>query len=175
MRLFLNTSFSFLPLIKETYTLCKRIQLYKYEDHPDVPTSKERGDGYWPGLRSLNLSDTEPFLFINLLHNAQTKLGLDRSLYEKINAFVHVREGQDDSKDYIHRDLCDTVIVYLSETNLESGTVLYTDDKKPLADISFFQNSAIFFDGDIFHKSKLNFGDTLENSRMTINMFCIRK
>lgn len=171
MNSFINTSFNFFPFIKDTYRLCKNLEMYKIEDHPLYENDPNR----WPGLRSLELSQTEPFLYLSILEQAQNKLGLKQELYREILGFVHIRNEEDDSEDWIHKDQCDTLLVYLSESNLESGTTFYTNEEEVLLDLSFFQNAAVFFDGRISHKSKLNYGDSIENSRMTLNIFCYKK
>ena len=170
---FLKTSFSFLPYADLTYKLCRNIPLFDYKNHPD----SEGADNnyFWPGVRSDKLIKASPFLYLNLLNQAEINLGLDKSLYNDIDAYISVRYDTDNDKDFIHKDSCDTIIIYLSPTNLQSGTTLYTEDDNVLVDVSFKQNTAIYFDGDIKHKSKLNFGDNIDNGRMTINIFCWRK
>jgi hypothetical protein len=126
-------------------------------------------------LRSLEISQTEPFLFLTILEQAQNKLGLKTELYKEIAAFVHLRTEKDDALDWIHKDQCDTILVYLSESNLNSGTTFYTDQEEMILDLRFLQNASVFFDGSISHKSRLNYGNSLENSRMTLNIFCYKK
>ena len=171
MNSFINTNFNFFPFIQDVYKLCKNIELYKIEEHPLY----QNDDNEWPGHRSLELSESEPFLYLSILEQAKNKLGLRTELYRDIKSFVHVRGNEDDSKDWIHKDQCDTILVYLSESNLESGTTFYTNQEEVLLDLAFFQNAAVFFDGRISHKSKLNYGDSIENSRMTLNIFCYKK
>ncbi len=170
MSQFLNTSFNFLPYIDLTYNLCKNIKLYDHASHPDsVGADQSYG---WPGQRSDNLIKESPFLYLLVLHQAENKLGLIKKNYSDISGYIHVRDDKDNKNDSIHKDGCHTLILFLSETNYKSGTTLYSEKDIPLADISFQQNTAIFFDGNIKHKSKLNYGDTIDNARMTVNFFC---
>jgi hypothetical protein len=165
---FINTHFNFFTFIHDTYRFCKNIELFPYNDH-------SLNQNKWPGLRSLEISQTEPFLFLTILEQAQNKLGLKTELYKEIVAFVHLRTEKDDALDWIHKDQCDTILVYLSESNLNSGTTFYTDQEEIILDLRFLQNASVFFDGNISHKSRLNYGNSLENSRMTLNIFCYKK
>ena len=163
--------YDFIPYINQVYSFCKkRVSLYKVEEHPEHKDPET--DSTWPGKRSLNLSEEEPFLYLQLMNLIENKFNLVFSNYKSIDAYIHLRLKEDDTKDWIHIDPTDTILIYLSPTNLSSGTSCYSDDDKEIAAIKFVQNSALFFNGQIKHKSLSNYGENLEDGRMTINIFC---
>ena len=121
----------------------------------------------WPGLRTYSL-DTQPPLhaLINFYVRKRFFLPDLEPAY-----FFHKRGNEDNSTDWIHKDASKlALIVYLSETNLKSGTTFYDEEKNITTDIGFVQNRAILFNGQVPHKSKLNFGDK-DNMRLTLNGF----
>ena len=64
-----------------------------------------------------------------------------------------------------------TMIVFLSKTNLSSGLNLYNNDKNEYVHIKYVQNRAVIFHSQRFHKSHLNFGNNIDNGRLTLNGF----
>ena len=98
----------------------------------------------------------------------------DKLIYHtwRMVASVHLRLKEDNEKDWIHTDPDDlTMIVFLGKTNLNSGLSLYNIDKEETTSIKYVQNRAVIFDGRNLHKSSLNFGDNIENGRLTLNCF----
>ena len=150
----------------------KKIKLYTLEE------SKELGfipkGVIWPGKRSDVLNATHPFLF-NLLIKEYFDKFKDVLPYEKIQfkSVLHLRLSTDDEKDYIHiDDDVATLIIYLSDTNLNSGTALYPENSDiPDTIIKAKQNRAILFDAKRRHKSLLNYGNNIEDGRLTLNVF----
>ena len=85
---------------------------------------------------------------------------------------MHLRLSEDFKNDFIHKDLVEyTLMIYLSETNLSSGTKLYDDNECCTQTINFVQNRAVIFPGCVNHKSMLNYGDNIDNGRLTLNVF----
>jgi hypothetical protein len=124
----------------------------------------------WPGVRTESVQEIAPFLFLNVVELMKRKLGMDIS--RKGNGmFCHARFAND-KPDWIHTDPGYTLLVFMSPTNLESGTAFF-DNKDNMVDrIGFVHNRAILFDGQQYkHMSLKNFGDNLDNARMTINTF----
>ena len=153
-------------VIKNHFT---KLSFFKREDYKPRPNEKM---GNWPGLRTGHLIDTEPFLFNLFLKN----------LYEKVHylpefnlsSYLHCRLEEDEKKDWIHTDdeYSDySGLVYLSNTNFNSGTTFYDEKDNLVADIKFVQNRFVFFKGKIRHRSTGNHGTTLENGRLTLNAF----
>jgi len=125
------------------------------------------GINTWPGLRTRNLFRDES-LFDYILNTTKKKFSFTN--YDAINLGFHKRYDEDNEKDWIHTDDSNyALIVYLSETNLDSGTVFYQEEKEQMT-INFVQNRAIFFRGTYPHKSLLNYGQE-DNCRLTLNGF----
>ena len=173
----INVEYNFLPNIDKFYNLCKEIPLYSYFEHPHINPEEERKHSIWPGMRSCSLNNEEKFLELFMTELAINKFKINMEKYHEIASFIHVRFDEDNKTDFVHQDWgSDSLILYLSPTNLNSGTSFYADDKKTLiTDISFVQNTAIFFNGSIYHGSKNNFGTDIEDGRMTMNMFFHKK
>ena len=171
MNKFLQINYGFLPYVQDVYDICKsKIDLYEFKNHPNSndPNTK------WPGLRSQHLNQTEPFLHLLLLGQAESKFNFSVKNYKEIDSFIHLRLEESNEEEYIHRDQCDTILVYLSDTNLISGTRFYSDQKDQISEVSFLQNTAVYFNGSIYHSSFRNYGDSVDNGRMTINIFCYK-
>ena len=74
--------------------------------------------------------------------------------------------------DFIHTDASHlTMIVFLGKTNLDSGLNLYDNHNQEIVHIKYVQNRAVIFHSRRFHKSHLNFGDNIDNGRLTLNCF----
>lgn len=121
----------------------------------------------WPGVRTECLDKR---LELNHIINYYVKKKFN---YNSKSAayFFHKRGSKDNVKDWVHKDPTKyACIIFLSKTNLESGTVFYNDNNQIITDIGFVQNRAIFFNGQVKHKSKLNYGKD-DNLRLTCNGF----
>jgi len=145
----------------------KKIKLYSSEEFEKLENQKS----YWPGLRSRFLGTTNPIFheyITSLIH--QKKL-LDHGVWQ-IGSFIHLRLEEDNPKDWIHKDPDDlAALIYISETNLNSGTYLFDDNKNLINDIKFVSNRFIMYDGNYNHKGYGHHGDSIENGRLTINLF----
>lgn len=169
----INIRYNFIPYINQVYNLCKnKIPLFEVKDHPELKDNEMMKTISWPGKRSLNLSEAEPFLYLQLMHLIENQFNLVLSNYSSIDAYIHLRLKEDDAEDWIHTDPGDTILIYLSPTNLSSGTSFYSDDEQEITTVKFVQNSAVFFNGQIKHKSLSNYGENLEDGRITVNIFC---
>jgi len=153
-------------VIKNHFT---KLSFFKREDYKIRPNEKM---GNWPGLRTGHLIDTEPFLFNLFLKNIYEKVHYLPNF--DLHSYLHCRLEEDEQKDWIHTDeeYSDyTGLVYLSNTNLNSGTTFYDDKDNLIADIKFVQNRFVFFKSTIRHRSTGNHGTTIENGRLTLNAF----
>jgi hypothetical protein len=151
----------------------KKIKTYNIKEYKEMFGG---GEQTWPGKRSGNILDTDKFLGSLILETCRKHKVFSKNYIFQIH--THLRLAEDDVGDFIHVDNkygCEiSGIVYLSDTNLQSGTTLYTSHKEDdvLVKSSAVQNNAIFFKSGIFHKSSLNFGDNIDNGRLTLNLFC---
>ena len=145
----------------------KKIKLYSRDEF----NQKFNDTQSWPGFRSQMLHKENPILFELFLKEFVQKFNI-RSYFE-IQLYLHLRLAEDQEKDWIHKDEFSdsSLIVYLSQ-NLNSGTNFYqkVEDKEDMA-IGMLKNRCILFDSNTYHKSKLNFGNNLDNGRLTMNGF----
>ena len=155
--------------IKDSF---KKIPLYDLKTYnKNISTKPEN----WPGKRSANIFKINPFLFNLIIKEMYEKFGQILPPNIIMSSFVHLRLSEDEGKDWIHTDkTCGdwSLLVYLSKTNLNSGTCLYEkENEKPSTTVNFVQNRAFLFDSSILHKSLHNHGDNIENGRLTLNCF----
>ena len=103
----------------------------------------------------------------------------DNVLYNNkflMKAHIHLRLEEDDEKDWIHKDQSfASILIYLSETNLLSGTCLYDESKNITNTINFVQNRAFLFNGKTNHMALNNHGTDINNGRLTLNCFIYKE
>ena len=69
---------------------------------------------------------------------------------------------------------CDfAFLIYLSDTNLDSGTKMYlsVDEDKETCLVNFVQNRFVMYDANLPHSAYGNYGKNLSDGRLTINGF----
>ena len=166
----INNFFDNFQNIKEEF---KKIPLLTLDEINKINISKEYATETWPGKRSENLANINPFLFNLIFKELYSKTNLFNNLKIEMESSIHLRLSNDNNGEFIHSDPCDyTLMVYLSDTNLKSGTALYP----PNGDISdvmtnFVQNRAFLFRGFIRHMAIHNYGNNIEDGRLTLNNF----
>jgi hypothetical protein len=151
-------------VIEESF---KKISLYEKEEY----IKKFNDIQNWPGKRSNFINIENPFLFNLFLNEFNSKINFN---FKKLSVFIHLRTIMDEKKDWIHDDVNAgqyTCLVYLSKTNLNSGTYIYSQDKEIISDIKFVQNRAFFFDARYLHSAYGHHGDDINNGRLTLNAF----
>lgn len=158
--------YDFLPYVNDIYALSKTFDFYTQKQ-----LEEKFGDtGQYPGTRTGDLKKHCPFLYIHILTLLQQSLRF-RNKYHNITMSCNLRLEQDNSKDWIHIDSCDTALIYLSPTNLSSGTDFYDQQENTIASAKFVQGTCVFFEQGIKHCSINNHGQDVSNGRMTINVF----
>jgi hypothetical protein len=148
----------------------KNITLYNQNEY----NQKLNLTDTWPGKRSEPLHKVNPFLFNLFLKEFDNKFdNFFKNKYFTVRTSIHLRLNDDDEKDWIHTDkeYQYTLLVYLSETNLSSGTLIYDQNKNVITDIKFVKNRALLFDARYLHKSSKNFGNDIKTGRLTFNAF----
>lgn len=163
----IKVTYNFLKLNQQIYTLCKNFNFYILEEY----NRKFNLDESWPGKRTCELSQESPFLYIHLLSLLEMN-GVEIHKYKKILSYCHIRQAEDKEKDWIHVDQCDTALIYLSPTNLNSGTKFFDSQRNEITSVQFVQNTCVFFEESLLHSSFGNHGDNIDNARMTLNIFC---
>ena len=158
---------NFFPNLNFILPEIKKIKLYSQEEFEKLENQKSS----WPGFRSRHLGTTNPIFHEYILSLIDQKKLLNKGVWE-ISSYVHLRLKKDSSKDWIHKDFnCLTALIYISETNFDSGTYLFDEYNNLINDIKFVNNRFIMYDGDYRHRAYGNYGDSIENGRLTINLF----
>ena len=156
----------FFPHLLQMLDQLKAKEHWVNSQHPLRP---DVGD--WPGKRSLNYVEDDPALTSLFITCAGHFFPQN---FNSMALHTHWRFGND--ADWVHVDpaIC-TGLVYLSETNMSSGTMFF--DKRPedggqvILDVPFVQNRCVLFFGQPYHCSKSNYGDSESNARFTMNFF----
>ena len=165
---------NFLPndLLHVVYEEVKGCKLISLSEHKNSAKLGERGIDY-PGLRSVPLKETNKILDSFLIKHLE---GYGLPFTNKPYMYVqhaHLRVEKDNKADYIHIDggMHFAWLLYLSKTNLKSGTKFYTDDEKETSFVRFIQNRFVIFDCNIKHMAVNNHGKDLNDGRLTVNGF----
>ena len=164
----LNQIDGFFPRLDHIMPEIKKINLYNHKDYSD----KFVCDSNWPGLRSGNFAETKP-IFWNYITNLLFQNNLINNGLYNISAQLHLRLNEDNEKDWIHKDdeYIYSILIYLSDTNLESGTYLYDENENIINDIKFVKNRLIMFSSQYKHKGYGYYGTNIDDGRLTLNIF----
>ena len=159
---------NFFPRLDFILPEIKKIKLYTKEEM--MALTNIPGES-WPGTRSKPLTAENIFLHEYMCHLIFQKKLIEGGLWE-IKSHLHLRLEKDDSSDWIHKDLADlSVLIYLSKTNLNSGTYLYDENNNIVNDIKFVQNRIVVFPGEFNHKGYGHHGKDIYDGRLTFNLF----
>jgi hypothetical protein len=149
----------------------KKIPLYNLGEF----NKKFKDQQNWPGSRSNYINEESPFLFNLFNKEFNIKFGdLFKETNITVKSHIHLRLGSDNVKDWIHRDsehFMYTCLIYLSKTNINSGTYLYSEDNQIISDVKFIQNRAFFFDARYLHCAYGHHGSSIDDGRLTLNAF----
>jgi hypothetical protein len=150
----------------------KEIPLYSQDEFNKINGSNDT----WPGYRSLEIFDNHSFFGFLFLKEFQEKFKTIDIRKYKIALYTHLRLGNDQVEDWIHRDnAVYSLLVYLGQTNYDSGTQLYHEvspsNYRVTTDIRYIRNRCFLFNSNNWHRSMLNFGDNIHNGRLTLNAF----
>lgn len=148
----------------------KKIRLYNQEEFNKNFNMSQT----WPGKRSQDIQVDQPFLYNLTCKELASKLGYLPMLqgYLKMSAYIHLRLQTDEQLDWIHSDPDNwSLLVYLGETNINSGTKIYNNNEECIATINYVKNRLLMFKSTLLHSSFGNFGNNIENGRLTLNCF----
>jgi len=145
----------------------KQIPLYNTEEYNKKFNTKDT----WPGFRSDHLQNTTPLL-IELFFSRLPKLD-QIQVQGTWGFFIHLRPSSSADKDWIHQDVAHdhSMLIYLNPTNLSSGTYLYDNNHNIINDIKYVQNRFVCFDSQHYHCAYGHHGNTLDDGRLTLNIF----
>ena len=169
----------FFPDVEEFKSLVKDEPLYtprEFDALQNNTSSDSKDQSHYVGVRSSFLHSTNKKAFDYIIDVFENKLGFFTGNLKYIDTHIHLRPYDSiDNPDWIHKDDYKgddyTLLVYLSDTNLNSGTGLFDDNNNLITDFKFIKNRAIIFDTSYNHKSKLNYGDSIDDGRLTLNCF----
>ena len=162
----------------------KTLDFYNDIEHPQskrlkiLSHTQEVPDLHFPGIRSEAFLDIAPTTH-RIISKAFEQLN-DKFYWINrfnMNCYAHLKLKDDFCEDNIHQDECNfAFLLYLSETNLNSGTKFYfsvDDDKEnDNCSVKFVQNRFVVFDSKIPHTAYGHYGTDLSNGRLSINGFC---
>lgn len=162
--------------IKDEFKLIPR---YEFNDHPDIKPKLKDGEKvplkyHWPGERSQDLKKTNKFLTALFIKEFDQKFGYFMGEKLGFALYTHMRLKKHSTTEWTHKDSPDSIfssLVYLSNTNLNSGTKLYDDNDEEVANIKFVQNRALIFDSTYTHAAIGNHGENQDDGRLTLNIF----
>ena len=158
---------NFFPRLDSLLPEIRKIKLYNQVDFNKLL----QFNSTFPGLRSKIIRD-ENLFFYELINTLLFKHKLlEKGGYE-INSFLHLKLKEDREKEWVHKDPYNfACLIYLSETNLNSGTRLYDDNKKLINEIVSVKNRAILYSGNYYHVGYGHYGTNVQDGRLTINIF----
>jgi hypothetical protein len=150
----------------------KEIKMYDKKEYISKFKANEEN---WPGKRSYVLNSENAFLFNLFIKEFDIKFSNPfNGIPTNIKSHIHLRTKKDEIEDFIHRDIssCNyTCLIFLSKTNLNSGTNIYSENKEIITSIKFVQNRAILFDSNYLHSAFGHYGDDVNDGRLTLNAF----
>jgi len=143
----------------------KKVKLYTAKDHPG-------GKMTYPGTRSRNLYYEKPVLW-NYINSMILKHEILNNTSWNITSFLHLRLDKDKDKDWIHTDQNNdfAALIYISETNLNSGTKLYDQNENVINDVKFVQNRFVMYSAKYKHMGYGHHGKNIDDGRLTLNLF----
>jgi len=163
---------NFLPYPNIVRTWALQQQYYDCEE-----MSKKIGQKTeWPGVRTIGVNELDIHFANNVLgrfsHLAQHHFGLPPNIHIR-SSFQITREKDGNSWIHMDHDVDVACLLYLSpDAPIDSGTILYTPPPHKECDkIGNLYNRLIMYRSDIYHKSNVYFGDTLDNGRLTLVAF----
>jgi len=144
------------------------VSLWDIDNHPTQSKDKEL---YWPGYRSVDLKESMPFMTSLYIETVKKKVGIDSPF--KLGIYTHLRTEETEKEDYVHQDNCwVSGLVYLSRTNLDSGTQFYDSENGNITQtVKFVQNRAVFFKASMWHRVLNGHGTDIGDGRYTLNTF----
>ena len=149
----------------------KAFYQHEFFDREKYPLEEGEHTGNWPGFRTRPLSKCNPFLDQLFIQTFLKKVDYGNTSFF-VSSYLHSRWK--DHGDWIHKDNTKSQfsgLVYLSPTNLESGTRFFDEQEREIADVKFVQNRFVFFNGEYNHMSIGYHGTNFNNGRLTLNAF----
>jgi len=132
--------------------------------------NKETGKSEnWPGVRTRDLAEVDRTFLAYSLTCIEKKFGQDWNNRQPYIVTSSIQLREEGVPDWIHKDSPPhdyTCLVYLGNTNLNSGTTFYNDKHEEILQVPYVKNRAVLFASKYYHKSTSNF-----NGRYTLSLF----
>jgi hypothetical protein len=154
---------------KEVIEFAKSNKFYSLEEHPlDAGTHIT-----WSGKKTMFLDKSHPFV-INILNQIIDNLPFDVNINNTVSLFHSFDKNDISNRTWFHTD------------NTSFGGVIYINDIQPeypenhgtcvLKDgvdfyVPYEYNKLVMYPSSYVHRPMNGFGDTLEDSRLTLNFF----
>jgi|3_EtaG_2_1085321.scaffolds.fasta_scaffold42708_2 hypothetical protein len=144
---------NFLEEPTQVYEKCKKLPFYSLKEFNKKFNEKQN----WPGVRTQSIPRVDKIIFETVIKSMITHF---KDLFQKdvpLEMYVHKRNKNIEKQDWMHTDHQDgrlyTALLYLSKTNLNSGTMFYNVKKQPITDVKFVQNRMVLFDSRYLHSA----------------------
>jgi len=161
----------------EIVELAKKQKYYELAEHPDKFTQ------HWNGNRSLDLNQILEYNQYNKFSDEIVRKIFKECVSEKTEfdytmqlkyCFHSLLENDNFDDKNLHRDgVLYSALIYLNENikSEEYGTMIYNSDNSQRFIMQYEYNTFVMYRGDYVHGPMNGFGDSVENSRLTLNMF----
>jgi hypothetical protein len=160
---------------KQIVDLAKQQKYYSFEDNPTVKNTNIKYSGRRTDHLSNILTDND---YYNITNKIVSKLFVDvpsvKVKLQPICLFHYLTEHDIPSNSWIHKDTSlYSGVIYLNETFVDRfnnhGTKIIKDNKEINIRNEF--NKLVLYRGDYSHSANFGFGQTLDDSRLTLNFF----
>ena len=148
-------------------------EIHKIKLYNPIEYEKIEDKQNWPGYRSRGSGLENPF-FINHLYELLKTIDVLRNKNFSLDAYLHLKFKKDEKNDDIHQDNSShdfSGLVYLNNTNLNSGTKLFDLNDNVINDFKYVKNRLVIYSSNYRHVGYGHFGDTISNGRLTLNFF----
>lgn len=155
----------------------KQQTFYRSANHPVDSTKGVR----WKGTRSNTLANISKLYFNKTMNEVISKM-LEKT-FQSVgpislswtfdgSAVFHSLTDSIEEGIHVDHDCLYSGVVYLSkDAPFDSGTVLYDGNQKVIANIPNEYNKLVLHNSRINHNAVNGFGDSIETSRLTLNIF----
>lgn len=157
--------------------LSKKISYYCNDNEKafNIPLRLDaaKPSGTWRGYRSQFLNEINQKFIDNVVFEIIQKMYRPKKVHYEYKSFLNFMTKytkDDESCWHIDEECCLAGILYLNENApKQAGTLLKLDGKKLLIENNF--NRFALYRANIFHKPSQSFGDSIDNSRLTLTLF----
>ena len=157
-------------LVKEEI---KKLKYYNGADHPNHASSEK-----YPGIRTEEFIRVHPLLDSFIIKKLDTAGTIFTQRPYRAFNYGQLRIENDYKESRVHRDAAFdwAYTLYMSDTNLKSGTTMYESEDSDIEDdnvfVKFVQNRIVLFDVTVPHMVWHAYGKDIDDGRLSVNGFC---